>query len=205
MTDVPAPPQRRPADPDSEGRGALPAHSASAHRTERKHEKPVKVDDERVGINGKVALIITAVVGTMWCAYIFTLLALDQPAVARSTAVTVDHHRRPGSRRPSSSWSCCRSSSSGRTSRARRPTSGRSRRTRTPRRSSANACSCSRISRRRTPCSTTSSPMSSAITRNCNGCRRSSDPAPGRRHGTGHGVADPSPASIVRLEGVTDI
>ena len=43
---------------------------------ERKHEKPVKVNDERVGINGKVALIITAVVGTMWCAYIFTLLAL---------------------------------------------------------------------------------------------------------------------------------
>src|SRR5580698_349477 len=43
---------------------------------QRKHEKPVKIDDERVGINGKVALIITAVVGTMWCAYIFTVLAL---------------------------------------------------------------------------------------------------------------------------------
>ena len=45
------------------------SHSAS-------NEKPVKVDDERVGVNGKVALIITAVVGTMWCAYIFTLIAL---------------------------------------------------------------------------------------------------------------------------------
>ena len=43
---------------------------------QRKHEKPVKVDDGRVGVNGKVALIITAVVGTMWCAYIFTLIAL---------------------------------------------------------------------------------------------------------------------------------
>ena len=43
---------------------------------QRKNEKPVKVDDERVGINGKVALIITAVVGTMWCAYVFTLIAL---------------------------------------------------------------------------------------------------------------------------------
>jgi hypothetical protein len=43
---------------------------------QRKHEKPVKVNDGRVGINGKVALIITAVVGTMWCAYIFTLIAL---------------------------------------------------------------------------------------------------------------------------------
>ncbi len=43
---------------------------------QRKNEQPVKTDDGRVGVNGKVALIITAVVGTMWCAYIFTLLAL---------------------------------------------------------------------------------------------------------------------------------
>ena len=31
---------------------------------------------EHVGINGRVALIITTTVGTMWCAYIFALLAL---------------------------------------------------------------------------------------------------------------------------------
>jgi hypothetical protein len=43
---------------------------------QRRSEKPVKVDDERVGANGKVALVITAVVGTMWCAYIFTIIAL---------------------------------------------------------------------------------------------------------------------------------
>lgn len=43
---------------------------------QRRNEKPVKVDDERVGVNGRVALIITAVVGTMWCAYIFSMIAL---------------------------------------------------------------------------------------------------------------------------------
>jgi hypothetical protein len=42
------------------------------------HEKtrPVKVADESVGFNGRVAVIVTTVVGTMWCAYAFSLLAL---------------------------------------------------------------------------------------------------------------------------------
>src|SRR2546423_466473 len=35
-----------------------------------------KVNDERVGLNGRVGLFITTVVGTMWAAYLFTLLAL---------------------------------------------------------------------------------------------------------------------------------
>jgi hypothetical protein len=43
---------------------------------QRKNEKPVKVRDESVGVNGHVALIITAVVGTMWCAYAFTVISL---------------------------------------------------------------------------------------------------------------------------------
>jgi hypothetical protein len=37
---------------------------------------PAKVDDERVGLNGKLGLLITTIVGTMWTAYLFTLLAL---------------------------------------------------------------------------------------------------------------------------------
>ncbi len=45
---------------------------------QRQHEKPVKVDDERVGVNGKIALIITAVVGTMWCAYVFAIHRADR-------------------------------------------------------------------------------------------------------------------------------
>jgi hypothetical protein len=36
---------------------------------------PPKTSDEHVGFNGKVALVLTTVVGTMWCAYAFALLA----------------------------------------------------------------------------------------------------------------------------------
>jgi len=56
---------------------------------ERQHDKPVKVNDERVGVNGKVALIITSVVGTMWCAYIFGVLGAIGIAAAISNSVTV--------------------------------------------------------------------------------------------------------------------
>jgi hypothetical protein len=56
---------------------------------ERQHDKPVKVDDERVGVNGKVALIITSVVGTMWCAYIFGVLGAIGIAAAITNSVTV--------------------------------------------------------------------------------------------------------------------
>src|SRR5450631_4770044 len=31
---------------------------------------------ERVGINGKIAVLVTGAVGTMWCAYAFAVLAL---------------------------------------------------------------------------------------------------------------------------------
>ena len=43
---------------------------------ERKKSGPPKTTDEHVGFNGKVALALTTVVGTMWCAYAFALLAL---------------------------------------------------------------------------------------------------------------------------------
>jgi hypothetical protein len=56
---------------------------------QRRNEKPVKVDDERVGINGRVALIITAVVGTMWCAYIFTLISLVSLPAAISSGQAI--------------------------------------------------------------------------------------------------------------------
>jgi hypothetical protein len=67
----------------TEGTGA----PAGAHRViyqhiphprifERRKHKPVKVADMATGINGRIALVITAVVGTMWCAYAFAVLAL---------------------------------------------------------------------------------------------------------------------------------
>jgi hypothetical protein len=70
MTDRPIPPAQIPRVEE------LFKHIPHPRIAQRKAEKPVKVDDERVGANGRVALIITAVVGTMWCAYIFTIIAL---------------------------------------------------------------------------------------------------------------------------------
>lgn len=43
---------------------------------EHRKERPPKVADEQVGFNGRFALLITTVVGTMWCAYAFAVLAL---------------------------------------------------------------------------------------------------------------------------------
>jgi hypothetical protein len=43
---------------------------------ERKKSGPPKTADEHVGINGRVAVLVTTVVGTMWCAYAFAILAL---------------------------------------------------------------------------------------------------------------------------------
>jgi hypothetical protein len=51
----------------------------------RKHEKPPQTADERVGINGKIAAFITGIVGTMWAAYLFTVLTLvSLPAALNS-------------------------------------------------------------------------------------------------------------------------
>jgi uncharacterized membrane protein len=42
----------------------------------RKAAGPPKSADEHVGINGRIALTLTNVVGSMWCAYAFACLAL---------------------------------------------------------------------------------------------------------------------------------
>ena len=48
-----------------------------AHPRVAEHHKtaPPKTSDEHVGINGRVALTLTTVVGSMWCAYAFAVLA----------------------------------------------------------------------------------------------------------------------------------
>jgi hypothetical protein len=51
-------------------------HVPHPHIAARKKSGPPKTTDEHVGFNGKVALILTTVVGTMWCAYAFGILAL---------------------------------------------------------------------------------------------------------------------------------
>jgi hypothetical protein len=51
-------------------------HVPHPHIAKRKKTGPSKTTDESVGLNGKIALILTTVVGTMWCAYAFAALAL---------------------------------------------------------------------------------------------------------------------------------
>jgi hypothetical protein len=51
-------------------------HVPHPHIAARKKSGPPKTADEHVGINGKIALTLTTVVGTMWCAYAFAVLAL---------------------------------------------------------------------------------------------------------------------------------
>ena len=51
-------------------------HVPHPHIAARKKTGPPKTTDEHVGINGRIALILTTTVGTMWCAYAFAVLAL---------------------------------------------------------------------------------------------------------------------------------
>ena len=51
-------------------------HVPHPHIAKRKKTGPAKTTDESVGFNGKIALVLTTVVGTMWCAYAFSMLAL---------------------------------------------------------------------------------------------------------------------------------
>jgi len=51
-------------------------HVPHPHIAARKKSGPAKTTDENVGFNGKIAIALTTVVGTMWCAYAFACLAL---------------------------------------------------------------------------------------------------------------------------------
>jgi len=51
-------------------------HLRHPHIEERRKQGPPKTREAGVGINGRIALVLTAAVGTMWCAYAFAVLAL---------------------------------------------------------------------------------------------------------------------------------
>ena len=52
--------------------------------------KPPKVNDGRVGLNGRIGLLITTLVGTMVCGYVFALIALiSLPSAITSHNLTV--------------------------------------------------------------------------------------------------------------------
>ena len=51
-------------------------HTRHPHIEERKKAGPPKTRQDHFGFNSRIALALTAAVGTMWCAYVFALLAL---------------------------------------------------------------------------------------------------------------------------------
>ena len=60
-------------------------HPRTREHMTGKAAPPPKVNDERVGLNGRIGLLITTVVGTMWAAYIFGLISLvSLPAAVKS-------------------------------------------------------------------------------------------------------------------------
>lgn len=68
--------------------GELFQHTPLGRLEELRKRKPVQTGQMRVGLNGRIGLMITAIVGTMWAAYIFTILALiSAPAAFTSGSV----------------------------------------------------------------------------------------------------------------------
>lgn len=57
-------------------------HPSLVHR---RASRPPKVNDEHVGLNGRIALALTNGVGTMWCAYAFAILAVIALPYVHST------------------------------------------------------------------------------------------------------------------------
>jgi hypothetical protein len=61
-------------------------HAKHPHIEEHRQGRAPRRSDTTVGLNGRIALVLTAAVGTMWCAYLFTVLALVAlPDAMRST------------------------------------------------------------------------------------------------------------------------
>jgi hypothetical protein len=65
-------------------------HPHTAHTLSQHRPPPPKVNDGRVGLNGKIGLMITTLVGTMICGYIFAAIALlSLPSAISSRNLTI--------------------------------------------------------------------------------------------------------------------
>lgn len=65
-------------------------YTANPRIAERAKSGPHLTKHEHVGFNGRVAMIITNAVGTMWCAYLFALIALvSLPAAIHGGTATL--------------------------------------------------------------------------------------------------------------------
>src|SRR5579864_4387424 len=51
-------------------------HTPTHRLEEMKTRRPPQTSDEHVGINGRVAVLITTSVGTMWAAYLFSVIGI---------------------------------------------------------------------------------------------------------------------------------
>lgn len=65
-------------------------HSPNPRIDERSKDGVHLTKDEHVGFNGRLAVLITSAVSTMWCAYIFAALALiSLPAAIQGGTATL--------------------------------------------------------------------------------------------------------------------
>jgi len=66
-------------------------HIENPRIAERTKVGPHLIQHEQIGFNGRLALLITNMVGTMWCAYIFAAIALISlpAAIHGGTATTI--------------------------------------------------------------------------------------------------------------------
>ena len=66
------------------------AHIPHPRIDERRKDGVHLTKDEHVGFNGRLAVLITGAVGTMWCAYIFAIIALiSLPAAIQGGTATL--------------------------------------------------------------------------------------------------------------------
>ena len=69
---------------------SLYKHVPHPHIAARRTAGPVKTGDERTGLNGRIGLVITTLVGTMLCGYVFAAVALlSLPSAIASRNLTV--------------------------------------------------------------------------------------------------------------------
>jgi hypothetical protein len=66
-------------------------HTPNPRIEERKKYGPAITKQEHIGFNGRLAMIITNAVGTMWCAYLFAIIAFVSfpAALAGGTATLI--------------------------------------------------------------------------------------------------------------------
>jgi hypothetical protein len=78
------------AEPNSAVPYADDPHPRTLEHLVHHRPRPIKTNDARTGLNGRIGLFITTIVGTMVCAYVFTIIALlSLPDVLKQAGVSI--------------------------------------------------------------------------------------------------------------------